>query len=150
MIWKATFISLLTSQTTAKLPRSYYPEYQKLDLIWSSQNKFSGSTLIHVANTYTLSNQRIVFNVYDKILTVKQISLFEGWGNPEDLQEILWDYISYNDHDETYTVGVKGNFREITLHLNFETKVSGWLEERFGVFPIYYDFYEDRTSGLAT
>ena len=25
-----------------------------------------------------------------------------------------------------------------------------WLEERFSVFPIYYDFYEDRISGLAT
>ena len=116
----------------------------------SSQDKFSGSTLIHVGNTYNLSNQPIVFNVYDRVLTVKQISLFEGWGDPEDLQEILWDYISYNDHDETYTVGLKGNFRKITLHINFETKVSGWLEERFGVFSIYYDFYENRTSGLAT
>ena len=120
IIWKATFlISLLTSQTMAKLPRSYYPKHQKLDLILSSQDKFSGSTLIHVANTYNLSNQPIVFNVYDKVLTVKQIPLFEGWGDPEDLQEILWDYISYNDHDETYAVGLKGNFRKKYLAYKF-------------------------------
>ena len=134
-----------------QLPRNYYPKHQNLDLVLETGNIIVGSTTIFVENTNNLHDAPIVFNVYNESLKVTKMTLHEGWGNPEKLPKLPIGSSTYSFNTETYSIYFKNyKYKKLTLYIDFEAQINDYYSSSFGMFPIYNNWEQGKSDGLAT